>query len=166
MRKCDTEVKEEAVMVELRAIDLENYRAVGALAVAPEQREFVAPSAYCIMARAYAARADNAHAAAVYAGEIPVGLLLVRELRDAPACYALDQFMIDVGHQHRGYGRAALRLVLKNFLEERKYPFAELCVKRADTSALALYLSEGFFDTGYIDPQEPDSLILRYNFEA
>jgi len=36
----------------------------------------------------------------------------------------------------------------------------EVCVKRADISALQVYEKVGFTDSGYVDPAVPDALNL------
>ena len=45
-----------------------------------------------------------------------------------------------------------------------KYDCAEVCVKMDDAQALHVYGKVGFVDTGYIDPDAPDSLNLVYRF--
>ena len=40
----------------------------------------------------------------------------------------------------------------------------EICVKKEAVQALRVYDSAGFIDTGYTDPNEPDSYILKYDF--
>ena len=52
--------------------------------------------------------------------------------------------MIDARFQGRGYGTAALRLILSELERERKYPCAEVCVKKDDRAALRVYEKVGF----------------------
>lgn len=42
-----------------------------------------------------------------------VGVALVRDLDEEPACYDLQQFMIDQHYQNKGYGAEALKLILE-----------------------------------------------------
>ena len=72
--------------------------------------------------------------------------------------------MIDKRSQGKGYGTEALRMILSALETERKYDCVEVCVKRNDAAALRVYEKVGFADTGYIDPDVPDSLNLMYNF--
>ena len=88
----------------------------------------------------------------------------MRDLDEEPACYDLQQFMIDRRFQGRGYGTEALRLILSALEAERKYGCVEVCVKRRDTAALRLYEKLGFVDSGYVDPDAPDSLNFLYVF--
>lgn len=146
-------------MVTLRQINESNYSELCALQPTEQQRQFVA-SATGILARAYALREQRAQAWAIYAGETAVGVLLVHDMDDEPACYHLMELLVDAKHQRRGYARAALRILLAELQAERKYPTVELCVKREDRAAIALYQSLGFTDTGYTDPDAPDSLCM------
>ena len=148
----------------LAEIDEDNWPEALALAVRPEQRTFLADAAG-ILARGYAYRRCRARVRAVRVGETLVGLLLVRDLDEEPACYDLNQFMIDQRYQDRGYGSRALALLLEELAAEAKYPAVEVCVKRQAARALRVYEKAGFRDTGYTDPDLPDSLNLRYTFD-
>ena len=72
--------------------------------------------------------------------------------------------MIDAGSQGKGYGTAALRLILLALEKERKYDCVEVCVKKTDAAALRLYEKAGFVDTGYIDEDAPDCMNLMRSF--
>ncbi len=150
-------------MIRLTEITEGNFFAVRALAVAPQQRGFL-DSAEGILARGYLYRAENARVWAVEADGEAVGLALVKDMDEAPACYDLQQFMIDARYQGRGYGKQALRLILERLKEEGRYSCVEVCVKRDDAAALRLYEGAGFTVTGYVDPDAPDCLNLRYAF--
>ena len=146
-------------MIRLVEIDENNFGALRRLDVAPEQRRFL-DSPLGILARGYAYRAQRARVLAVLAEGEPVGLLLVKDMDEEPACYDLQQFMIDGRFQGRGYGAAALGLLLEQLRQERKYADAEVCVHRENAAALALFRGAGFVDTGYVDPDVPDCLNL------
>ena len=107
-------------------------------------------------------RTQRARVLAVLAGGEPVGLLLVKDMDEEPACYDLQQFMIDRRFQGRGYGAAALGLLLDRLRQETKYADVEVCVHRENDAALALFEGAGFVDTGYVDPDVPDCLNLMY----
>ena len=150
-------------MVELNEVTEQNWLQVVRLSVSDAQRSFVAP-AVGILARAYVYRNCRARALAVEAAGKPVGLLLVRDLDEEPACYELQQFFIDAAYQGQGYGKAALGEVLRMLSEERKYPCVEVCVNRADLPALHVYEAADFQNTGYMDPELPGYRNLRYMF--
>ena len=148
-------------MIRLTEITEANFFAARALAVAPEQRGFL-DSAAGILARGYLYRGQNARVWAVDTNGEVVGLALVKDMDEEPACYDLQQFMIDARYQNRGYGAQALRLILKRLAHEGKYGCVEVCVRRDDPAARRLYEKAGFSDTGYIDPDAPECLNLMY----
>ncbi|MBQ9323183.1 MAG: GNAT family N-acetyltransferase [Clostridia bacterium] len=146
-------------MIRLVEIDERNYFRVRQLKVGEDQQRFL-DSPLGILARGYVYRAQRARVlAAEKDGEI-VGLMLVKDMDEEPACYDLQQFMIDGRFQGRGYGAAALRLLLELLRQEKKYDDAEVCVHRENAAALALFTGAGFLDTGYVDPDAPDCLNL------
>lgn len=150
-------------MITLFTVNEENFLTLRALAVREDQRGYL-DSAAGILARGYAYRACRAKVYGIASDGEPVGLALVRDLDEEPACYELQQFMIDARYQGRGYGTQALRLILAELAAERRYDCAEVCVKKEDTAALRVYEKVGFVDTGYIDEDVPDSLNLVYRF--
>gem|GEM_PF-170846 len=149
--------------VSLLDVTEDNYRDVCGLSVAKGQEGFVAvPTA--ILARAYAKRSRNARALAIASSGVIVGVLMYMELPEEPACYTIEQFLIDKGHQRKGFGKRALRLAIDILEGEGKYGSIDVCVKSEASNAIRMYMDAGFVDTGYVDPDEPDSLVLRYSF--
>ena len=148
-------------MIRLMEIDETNFEAARRLELKPDQRRFL-DSPLGILARGYVYRAQRARVLAVLAEGEPVGLLLVKDMDEEPACYDLQQFMIDRRFQGRGYGAAALGLLLDRLRQEKKYADVEVCVHRENDAALALFEGAGFVDTGYVDPDVPDCLNLMY----
>ena len=98
-------------MVTLTEINEQNWLDAACLRVTPEQQRFVAP-AVGILARAYALRASNARAFGIAADGTLVGLLLVRDLTEPPACYELQQLLVDASAQNRGIAQSALTQLL------------------------------------------------------
>jgi ribosomal protein S18 acetylase RimI-like enzyme len=146
-------------MIRLVEIDERNFFRVRQLKVKEDQQRFL-DSPLGILARGYVYRAQRARVlAAENDGEI-VGLMLVKDMDEEPACYDLQQFMIDGRFQGRGYGAAALGLLLELLRQEKKYDDVEVCVHRENAAALALFTGAGFLDTGYVDPDAPDCLNL------
>ena len=150
-------------MLKLIEVNEDNWLDFARLRVREEQRGFV-DSALGILARGYAYRSCRARVLGIEGEGRAVGLALVKDLDEEPACYDLQQFMIDGRYQGRGYGTRALGLLLAELGEERKYACVEVCVKREDAPALHVYAKLGFTDSGYIDPEAPDSLNLVYRF--
>ncbi len=151
-------------MLRLSEINEDNWLEVRRLTVSEDQKGFM-DSALGIIARGYVYRAFRAKVYAIAEDDNVIGAALIKDLDDEPACYDLQQFMIDARFQGRGYGTAALRLILSELEKERKYPCAEVCVKKDDRAALRVYEKVGFVDTGYVDEDAPDCLNLMYFFD-
>lgn len=152
-------------MVTLFEINEQNFLSVRALSVREDQKGYL-DSASGILARGYAYRAHRARVYGVAADGEAVGLALVKDMDEEPACYDLQQFMIDARFQNRGYGTQALRLILVELAAERRYDRVEVCVKMSDAGALHVYKTVGFADTGYVDEDVPDCYNLVYRFDA
>ena len=151
-------------MIHLIDIDESNWLAAAHLSVAPDQRGYVA-DAIGIIARGYVYRDCNARVWGIAVDDTLVGLAMVRSLDEEPACYDLQQLMIDARYQNRGYGMQALLLILDRLREEGVYDRVEVCVKREDAPALHVYEKAGFADTGYVDDGAPDSVNLMLYFD-
>jgi RimJ/RimL family protein N-acetyltransferase len=152
-------------MLRLFDVDKTNWMQIRSLSVGEDQEGFL-DSALGILARGYVYRANRARVIGIADGETAVGVALVKDLDEEPACYDLQQFLIDRRFQGRGYGGAALGLLLGMLAQERAYPSVEVCVHRENDAALALFRRAGFLDTGYVDEAAPDCLNLRYTFAA
>lgn len=150
-------------MLRLTEINEENWTEAVRLTVAEDQKGYL-DSAVGILARGYAYRASRARVIGIEKDGALIGLALVKDLDEEPACYDLQQFMIDRSRQGKGYGTEALRLILEELGRERKYGCAEVCVKKEDAAALRVYEKAGFRDTGYTDEDAPDCLNLMYYF--
>lgn len=150
-------------MLRLFDVNENNWQDVRSLSVNDSQTGFL-DSAIGILARGYVYRSCRARVIGIADGDTVIGIALVKDMDEEPACYDLQQFMIDGRYQGKGYGTEALRMILSALETERKYDCVEVCVKRNDAAALRVYEKVGFADTGYIDPDVPDSLNLMYNF--
>lgn len=149
-------------MLKLADITEENWMTAASLRVRDDQKTYLAP-AIGILARGYVYRDCGGRVFAFDADGTLVGLALVREFTEEPLGYDLQQFMIDERYQGKGYGSAALALILEKLREEHRYDHVEICVKKEDTAAIRLYEKHGFTDSGFIDENTPDSLnLIRY----
>lgn len=148
-------------MLRLGEITEENWLEAAGISVAEEQKGFVAPPVG-ILARGYVYRGCGAHVFTILLDEKIIGLAMVREFTDEPLGYDLQQFMIDAKSQNKGYGSAALALILDRLRADGKYPCVEVCVKKADAAAIRVYEKAGFTDSGYVDPDCPDCLNLIF----
>lgn len=150
--------------VSLREITAENRAAVEALRVTPDQDRYVAG-----VADSLAEAAELPEAApwcrAIYAGDTPVGFVMINDgfdLEKHPdwlGPYCLWRLLVDARHQGRGYGAAAVRLVVDHV---RGRPAAEVLhtsvVEGGPACPLPFYLSLGFRGTGRL---HDDELVLE-----
>ena len=149
-------------MIALTDITEENWLEAASLEVGEDQKGFCAPSVG-IIARGYVYRECRARVRVIEIGGRIVGLALVREFDEEPLGYDLQQFMIDKRYQRKGYGSAALGLILDELRAEGRYDHVEVCVKKQDKAAIRLYEKHGFADSGYVDESAPDcvNMLLR-----
>lgn len=151
-------------MITLQPINENNFLQAAALKVTPEQQVFVAPAPY-ILARAYAYRAQNAVCWGIYEDDAMVGVAMLHDMDEEPACYHLCEFLIDASQQGKGYGQDALKQILAYCRREGKFHRVEVCVKKANAAAIHVYEKTGFRDTGYTDPDVPDCLCMAFDLK-
>jgi diamine N-acetyltransferase len=148
--------------VTLREITADNRAAVEALAVRPEQREYVAG-----VTDSLAEAAETPAAApwyrAVYADDTPVGFVMLSDgitaenvaNPDFLGPYFLWRLLIDHRHQGDGYGGATIHLVVDHL--RAHHPDARVlltsCVPGPATP-LPFYRRQGFRRTGQIHDGE------------
>ena len=90
-------------MIRLTKVDDSNWLEIARLRVNEEQEHFL-DSALGIVARGYAYRACRARVIGIADDDTLVGVALVKDMDDEPACYDLQQFMIDRRFQGKGFG--------------------------------------------------------------
>ena len=140
--------------ISLREVTRATVRRIVDLEVAEEQRNFVAPNAVSI-AEAYFE--PKAWFRAIYADEEPVGFIMLFDDAEEGRYY-LWRMMIAAAHQGKGYGRAALDLLV-DYVRTRPEA-AELLVSSVpgDGSPQPFYEGYGFAATGEI---HGDEVVLR-----
>ena len=131
-------------MVTIRKINPEGY--VTDLAVLPEQEPFV-HSAERMLVDVKEDAELHASLFEILADEIPVGLVYYADLPELNV-YNLCQFFIDKRYQGKGYGKAALLLVLDKMREEGRYKRVSVTYQERNGAAMRLYESVGFVHTG------------------
>ena len=153
-------------MVRLEKISGNNFRDIIGLRVGESQRTFVAPNDISLI-EAYIALAHHGQAFpfGIYDDETPVGFCMIGfgaddDWEDAPAVaagnYNLWRLMIDERYQGKGYGRAAMKLIMEFIAGEPCGP-ADCCwlsYEPENAAAGKLYASFGFRETGERDGDE------------
>lgn len=136
-------------MLHLADIDGDNW--LCDLRVADSQKEYVL-DAMGILARAYAYRDEGSRAFFIYDDDTPVGMGLYCDYPELEA-YELNQFFIDERYQGRGYGRAALKLILDEMRRVGRYHKAVLWYIDGDGAAKSLYEQAGFRTFGSVQDE-------------
>ena len=148
--------------VTLQEVTAHSVRAITDLKVAPEQQAYVANNAVSI-AQAYFH--PEAWFRAICVDDEPVGFVMLEDptlLADSLglAQIGLWRFMIDARQQGKGYGRAALRLVVEHARSRPAQPTLRTSCVPGPHSPIAFYEKFGFRRTGEVDDGE-DVLELR-----
>lgn len=136
-------------MLHLMDVDADNWTLK--LKVAESQKEYVLDSTG-ILARAYAYRNEGSRAFFIYDDDTPVGMGLYCDYPELES-YELNQFFIDERYQGRGYGRAAMKLILEELKRAGKYRSAVLWYVEENEAARRLYERIGFSQTGCIQDE-------------
>ena len=154
---------DDGTPVTLRPVDDGNRDALAALAVRPDQTHFVAT-----VTKSYADAALDPASHPVmwglYAGDEPVGFVMLSDgaepIEEEPGRwpYGLWRLLIDARHQGRGYGRAALDLVVAYVRGRPGATELYTSAVQGEESALPFYERYGFVRTGEVDDGE---VVLR-----
>ncbi len=165
-------------MIRLEPINGDNFRDILKLHVSKEQENFVAPNDISII-EAYIAITHHGEAFpfGIYDDNTPVGFCMIGfgtddDWDDAPEIakdsYNLWRFMIDERYQGKGYGRAAMKLIMDYIGSEPCGP-AEYCwlsYEPENERAKALYASFGFRETGEFDGDEAVAVLKLHSGDA
>lgn len=138
--------------IELLPICPDNWRIP--LQVAESQSHFVANTTL-ILARAYAYREHESAALLIQAEGVAVGMLLYYAWDGA---YIISQLLIDERYQGKGYGKAAMELLLANMQAAGKYTKVLTCYCEGNTAAQKLYAALGFVE---YDRDEDEILLSK-----
>lgn len=141
---------EQAPVITLRDVTPDNFDAVIDLKVHDDQKHFVASNLYSLAeARVFPER----YPLAVYADETPIGFAMYcfEEERQE---YWVFRLMIAAEHQGKGYGRAAMRLLIDRMREIKGCRQIFISYEPENDMARKLYTSMGFIITGEIIEEE------------
>ena len=138
--------------VTLREITPGNEVAVRALKAAPSQEQFVTSFPESLDEAKRTPEA-NPWFRAVYAGEQPVGFVMLSynvspANAENPFRYFLWRLLIDAGYQRRGYGRAAMALVIDVVRNSPGATDFSTSIHSGEGGPAPFYQSLGFEATG------------------
>jgi diamine N-acetyltransferase len=132
--------------VTLRPLTEENWHDAIHLQVTDEQKNYVASNLYSIAETRFE---PTFVPLAIYAGDVLVGFTMYDT-----ADYCIVRFMIDMRYQGKGYGRAALQLLIDHFEREYAHPETRLSFVPGNAVAEHLYEVMGFCLNGEMDEDE------------
>jgi diamine N-acetyltransferase len=141
--------------VTLREVTDDNVQAVIDLRVSDHQEDFVAPN---VKSLAQAFATTKVWVRAVYAGDEPVGFVMLSDDDEKPRYY-LWRFMIDHGHQGKGYGTAAMALVHEYVRSRPSGDRIYLSYVPADGGPEPFYKGLGYVDTGVVHGGEREAVL-------
>jgi diamine N-acetyltransferase len=135
-------------IVELAEVSRDNWRAACALSVLPDQEGFVAPVAYYLALCTYG---DDWHPIVITTGGEIVGFAMWA-VDEADHSFWIGGLLVDAEHQRRGYGRAALEMLIGE-AARRGHTQVALSYQPANP-ARRLYAALGFTETGEVEEDE------------
>ncbi len=131
----------------IRLVDIDPEIGTWKLEVAESQKTYVANVA-TILGRAYIYRNYRSRAFWVYLGEQAVGMGLYYDCPERNN-YDFSQLFIDQRFQGRGYGKAAVRLILDEMRKDGKYAKVTLCYVEGNHAARKMYENFGFTEISH-----------------
>jgi len=138
-------------VVSLRPLSESNRQAVEALRVSPSQEQYVSSVADSLIE---AAEHPDARAVywAVYSEDTPVGFVMIADEVASPDYipHYLWKLLIDERYQRRGFGTAALDLVVEYFRGRPGVEVLNTSAGQGDGSPISFYERYGFERTGEI----------------
>ncbi len=136
--------------VTLREITRATFREILSLKVRHDQEQLVAPNAWSI-AEAYFA--EDAWFRGIYAGDTPVGFLMISDIPEK-AEYFLWRFMIDARYQKSDYGRRAMELLIDHVRTRSNAEELYVSYHGGEGGPAGFYRRFGFEPTGDIEGGE------------
>ena len=131
----------------IHLVDIDNETGQIDLEVSEEQHNYVCTS-LVMLARAWLHRKLHPHVFNVYDDETAVGMGMYL---DAPEKNAYDccQLFIDRHYQGKGYGKAAVGLVVDAMKKEGKYPKVSMCYVEGNDASRKLFEQFGFVEVSH-----------------
>ena len=138
-------------MVYLEKVSEKTFRTVIKTKVSPEQENYVASNMFSL-AQAWLYY-ENARPYAIMDDGKVVGFTML-DWDEEERTVGIWRFMIGIEDQNKGYGRAAMKVLLKMITDADKFDVVILDYAEGNTVARELYYSFGFRETGEVDDDE------------
>lgn len=136
--------------VTFRPVERDNFIDVVKLSVHDSQRGFVASNVFSI---AEAKVEPDWVPLAVYAGDELVGFTMYG-YEEREGRWWIFRLMVGAEHQGKGYGKAAMRKLIKEMVAEHGMESIFISYDLGNDAAAGLYRGLGFRETGEIDQGE------------
>ncbi|MBQ4898808.1 GNAT family N-acetyltransferase [Paenibacillus sp. Marseille-P2973] len=133
-------------MIQLKEIDRNNFFDVIKLSVAEEQKDFVATNLFSL---AQAKAFPECICLAIYDDDVLVGFTMYCIDEDDHE-YWIYRLMIDAKHQSKGYGRAAMELLIDRIKEDEQHRVIHISFEPNNVQAKHLYEKLGFEADGRV----------------
>ncbi len=131
----------------IHLVDIDNETGDTSLEVAEGQQSYVCNS-LVMLARAWLHRELHPRVFNVYDGETAVGMGMYLDDPEKSA-YDFCQLFIDKRYQGKGYGKAAVGLVLDAMREEGKYQKVSMCYVEGNNASRNLFEQFGFEEVSH-----------------
>jgi diamine N-acetyltransferase len=138
-------------MLRLVKVNRDNWEECIKLPTSEDHEHFVAPNVYSIAEAQF--YPDTVTASCIYADEEMVGFAMYGPEEDDPSLFWIDRLMIAEGQRGKGYGRAALLMILDE-AKSKGFSRIGLSTEPENLKAIQLYENVGFKATGEIDDDE------------
>jgi len=133
-------------MITFKEIDRNNFFDVIKLRVADEQSEFVAPNTFSL---AQAKAFPECVCLAIYHEDVLVGFTMYC-IDDDDHEYWIYRLMIDAKHQSKGYGKAAMEMLIDRIKEDIQHRVIYISFEPENDWAKQLYEKLGFVEDGRV----------------
>lgn len=154
----------EPAEVRIEPLTIKNWHDAVNLSVADDQADFVSTNLDSIALSRFR---PEWIPTGIFAGSRMVGFALYGPVPDAPDHWHITRFMIDKHYQGKGYGKAALRLILDDIrARATNLSMLDLSVAPENAAAIHVYESLGFVKTDKIRNREMYMELDVYNRAA
>ena len=130
-------------MISLREITVQNFNEC--ISLERRSQKYVG-SAADVIAEAYIYR-QNSTAYGIYLEDEIIGLVILKE-RPSGSPYSFTDLFIADSYQNKGYGNAAVKLIIEKFQSEKSASYIEIQVHNTNQYAIRIYENNKFKVTG------------------
>lgn len=143
----------------IRPVTDANWRAIVELRPLPHQSDWISSNAESLLEAIYEPK-FNWLVYGLYADAYPIGFAMIGAYNEERKYIWLDRFMIDGQFQGRGYGKKFLGKILEFIESHWTVNDIVLSIEKDNHDAKILYEKFGFKDTGRIDEENGEQIMV------